>query len=351
MILETDRLRLRKLRQEDYAALCRILQDPEVMYAYEGAFSDEEVQTWLDNQLIRYRENGFGLWAVIRKETGQMIGQCGLTMQNTPEGHALEIGYLIEKAHWHKGYAIEAAQACRGYAFDVLGAQEVCSIIRDTNLASQRVAQRNGMKVRSKFIKHYRGIDMPHLMYVVRREEVQGMSMDFFEAIGNRHSYRGMYEDTKVPREELRKIMETGLAAPSGCNTQTTSLIGVDDPEVIKMIGRELGMAHFASAPAGIVVLTQTIPAYANVKFNVQDYSAAIMSMLLAIVAMGYESCWVEGDVTCDVEMNARMCAELGIPDGYYMVAYLPIGKAKSTPKAVKKKPFEDRAWWNTFRG
>ena len=63
-ILETERLRLRRMTQDDFPALCRILQDPDVMYAYEHAFSDEEVQEWLDRQLSRYAQYGFGLWAV-----------------------------------------------------------------------------------------------------------------------------------------------------------------------------------------------------------------------------------------------------------------------------------------------
>lgn len=81
MIIETERLYLRKLMQNDFEALCGILQDDETMYAYEGAFSDEEVQEWLDRQLARYEKYGFGLWAVILKENGELIGQCGLTMQ------------------------------------------------------------------------------------------------------------------------------------------------------------------------------------------------------------------------------------------------------------------------------
>ena len=80
-ILETKRLYLRKLNQEDFSFFCKILQDEEVMYAYEHAFSDEEVQEWLNRQLARYAQYGFGLWAVILKENEELIGQCGLTMQ------------------------------------------------------------------------------------------------------------------------------------------------------------------------------------------------------------------------------------------------------------------------------
>lgn len=170
MILETERLILRELRQSDYASLCRILQDEQTMYAYEGAFTDAEVQEWLDRQLARYRTWSFGLWAVILKETGGMIGQCGLTMQPWKDREVLEIGYLFERAFWHRGYATEAARACKAYAFDVLKAEEVCSIIRDTNTASQRVALRNGMTAEDTWTKHYRGVDMPHIRYAVRRD-------------------------------------------------------------------------------------------------------------------------------------------------------------------------------------
>ena len=69
----------------------------------------------------------------------------------------------------HKGYAIEAAKACKTYAFEILKADEVCSIIRDTNIASQNVAIRNGMTMTGTWTKHYRGVDMPHYRYVVSR--------------------------------------------------------------------------------------------------------------------------------------------------------------------------------------
>lgn len=169
-ILETERLVLREMEEGDFPALCKIMQDKETMYAYEGAFTDEEVQGWLDRQLARYERYGFGLWAVVLKETHEMIGQCGLTMQPWKDGEVLEIGYLFRRDCWHRGYAAEAAQACKRYAFEKLGAKEVCSIIRDTNTASQNVALRNGMKARDTWTKHFRGVDMPHIRYVAVRE-------------------------------------------------------------------------------------------------------------------------------------------------------------------------------------
>lgn len=167
MIIETDRLYLREMEQSDFDALCLILKDEEVMYAYEGAFDDNQVQEWLDRQISRYRKYGFGLWAAVLKENNEMIGQCGLTMQPWKDKEVLEIGYLFQRKYWHNGYATEAAKACKKYVFEVLNANEVCSIIRDTNIASQNVAIRNGMTVKDKWVKHYRGVDMLHYRYTV----------------------------------------------------------------------------------------------------------------------------------------------------------------------------------------
>ena len=171
-ILETDRLVLREMTDGDFPALCRMLQDREVMYAYEHAFSDQEAWDWLRRQQERYRTDGFGLWAVVEKCSGEMVGQCGLTWQELGDGTRVpEVGYLLEKAAWHRGYAAEAARACRDYAMDRLGFGEVYSIIRDNNLASQKVARRNGMRERGSFVKRYYGVDMPHIVFSVRREE------------------------------------------------------------------------------------------------------------------------------------------------------------------------------------
>ena len=172
-IIETERLMLRRLTQEDYCALAEILQDETTMFAYEHGFSDEETQTWLDRQIERYRENDFGIWAVVLRASGEMIGQCGLSWQQYEDRQVLEIGYLLQRAHWKQGYAIEAARACKRYAFETLDAQEVYSIIRDNNIASMNVAIRNGMLVRGRFIKHYYGMDMPHYAFSITRAEYE----------------------------------------------------------------------------------------------------------------------------------------------------------------------------------
>lgn len=152
-------------------SLAAILRDERVMYAYNGAFSEEETVAWMQRQLQRYEEYGFGLWAVILKESGEMIGQCGITMQPYGDRQVPEIGYLFAYDHWHNGYATEAATACREYGFDVLKFDTLYSIIRDTNLPSQRVAIRNGMKPIDTVTKHYRGVDMPHFVYCVEKDK------------------------------------------------------------------------------------------------------------------------------------------------------------------------------------
>jgi len=168
--LETQRLLLREMTQDDYPALSAILQDEQTMYAYEGAFSDDETQAWLDKNLTRYHEDGIGLWAVVLKESGEMIGQTGLTWQDVSGKHVPEVGYLFNRAFWGKGYAVEAAIACKEYGFSELGFDEIYSTVRDKNIASMNVAIRNGMLIRERYIKHFKGIDMPHYAFSVRRE-------------------------------------------------------------------------------------------------------------------------------------------------------------------------------------
>ena len=167
MILETERLYLREMNQDDFASLAKIIQDEDVMYAYEHVYSDDEVQAWLDKEIQRYKTDGFGMWAVVLKENDIMVGQCGITIQECSVTRMLEIGYLFQKEHWHKGYAIEAASACKDYAFQNINAYEVFSIIRDTNIASQSVARKNGMLITGKCVKNFHGKDLAHYIFSI----------------------------------------------------------------------------------------------------------------------------------------------------------------------------------------
>ena len=171
VILQTQRMLLRTLEDTDFDNLCTILQDAETMAAYEHAFEDWEVRDWLKRQQQRYQEDGVGLWACIHAQTGAFLGQAGLTMQPCDGERVLEIGYLFQKQYWHHGYATEAAVACKQYAFAVLGADKVYSIIRTTNLPSQRVAVRNGMQKEKQIQKFYYNMWMPHDVYSVSRKQ------------------------------------------------------------------------------------------------------------------------------------------------------------------------------------
>ena len=173
--------------------------------------------------------------------------------------------------------------------------------------------------------------------------------MDLFEAIRTRASYRGAYKSDPVPREHLDAIMAAGCAAPSGCNKQTTSFIAVDDSALLTEL-KDIVMPRIGdTAPAWILVLTRPIVAYRDRCFNVQDYSAAIQNMLLAIVALGYESCWYEGHVTDEDDLGGQLARRLGVPEDYRLVCVLPVGTAAEPVKRVRKKAIEQRVSYNGF--
>lgn len=170
MIFETERLAFRELVQADLMDLAEILKDREVMYAYEHDFTHEDVEQWLQRQRDRYRQWGYGLWAAILKETGELIGQAGLTMQSC-EGHqVLEIGYLLKRKHWHKGYGVEAALGCKKYAFEQLGAPRVYSIIKTDNGPSIGVAKAMGMRLEKEFEAVYYNGSQAHYLFVAEQK-------------------------------------------------------------------------------------------------------------------------------------------------------------------------------------
>lgn len=175
------------------------------------------------------------------------------------------------------------------------------------------------------------------------------MKLDMIDIISQRHSYRGKYRPDPVPRKDLIKIMQAGLDAPSGCNKQTTSLIAVDDKEILDKLHSVIDPPVGEIAPAVICVLSQRISAYRDKCFAVQDYSAAIENMLLAIVALGYQSCWYEGHITDDDRICDKMARILNVPSGYELVCFLPVGIAEGKSKTPVKKSFYERAWFNSF--
>lgn len=169
IIAETERLLLRELVDDDLPGLCSVLQDTEVTYAYERIFSEREIGSWLKRQFQCYAQDGFGMWAVVLKETGKMIGHAGISMQVYGDEELPEIGYMFEKAFWHQGFATEAVIACRDYAFAVLGMDTVYSVIRADNAPSRAVARRNGMRITGTAFKSVMGRMVTHYMYSIKK--------------------------------------------------------------------------------------------------------------------------------------------------------------------------------------
>lgn len=150
-IIVGNRLILREMTPEDFAALSRVLSDPDVMRHYPRPFDAAEVRAWIARNIERYRVLGFGLWAVCLKETGAVIGDCGLTMQNIDGLICPEIGYHIRKDQQGKGYAKEAAAAVRDWAFETTPFQTLFSYCKYTNAPSCATAASIGMR----FIKEF----------------------------------------------------------------------------------------------------------------------------------------------------------------------------------------------------
>jgi RimJ/RimL family protein N-acetyltransferase len=167
-IIETPRLFLRELTLNDASDLSLVLSDEESMRHYPHAFSQDEVRKWIERNIERYKNNGFGLWAVIRKEDNRFLGDCGITFQNIDGEILPEIGFHIIKTYCNKGYATEAADACKRYAIESLGFKSIYSYSEKGNIASQKVSSKIGMKRVKTFIKD--GIEEVLLEYTVSDE-------------------------------------------------------------------------------------------------------------------------------------------------------------------------------------
>jgi RimJ/RimL family protein N-acetyltransferase len=143
--VETPRLLLREFTPADADALEGILGDPVLMQYYPAALDRKAVELWIEKNMERYHRHGHGLWAMLLKESGELIGDCGCTLQEVEGINQIEIGYHVRRDLWGNGYATEAARACMDYAFTKLDALRVTSMIRPENMQSRRVAEKNGL--------------------------------------------------------------------------------------------------------------------------------------------------------------------------------------------------------------
>ena len=158
MRIETERLILREMTEHDFDALYSVLADADIMRHYPYAFDEEKVRSWITRNMERYRTFGFGLWAVCLRETGEMIGDCGLTMQMINGQIKPEIGYHIRRDCQRKGYAREAASAVRDWTFRNTPFRTVYSYMKYTNEPSARTAASYGCRQVDEFRDDVNGI-------------------------------------------------------------------------------------------------------------------------------------------------------------------------------------------------
>ncbi|MBR5529544.1 MAG: GNAT family N-acetyltransferase [Oscillospiraceae bacterium] len=146
MVLQTERLILREYTMEDFPKLFRVLSDPETMRYYPKPYDEAGTKRWIQWSLQNYKEHGFGWWAIELKETGEFIGDCGITMQQIDGELLPEIGYHIHKDYWKKGYGKEAATAVRDWGFQNTDFPALYSYMHHENAASWRTAAAAGME-------------------------------------------------------------------------------------------------------------------------------------------------------------------------------------------------------------
>jgi nitroreductase len=175
--------------------------------------------------------------------------------------------------------------------------------------------------------------------------------MELFEAITKRHSYRGPYRDRPVPREDLRRIVQAGLQAPSGKNLQTTGFVIVDEPDLVRQIaGLHTANVAVQQAKAFILCIVDKQPeaVYEGHNFQIEDCAAAVENMFLAVAALGYATVWIDGWLR--VENRAETIGRLiGVPKEKTIRILLPLGVPAETWPQKEKKPFESRAWFNRY--
>lgn len=169
-VLQSERLMFRKIKNEDVQDLRAILQDLEVMYAWEHAFTDQEVDEWIEENIRRYASDGFSYFAAIEKKSRRLVGVVGPLVETFDGNSSVGVGYILKKTEWQKGYAVEGAKACMEYAFVAMSAERVVAMIRPENAASRRVAEKIGMRIEGEFVRHYHGKELIHLIYSKQRD-------------------------------------------------------------------------------------------------------------------------------------------------------------------------------------
>jgi ribosomal-protein-alanine N-acetyltransferase len=146
MRIETDRLLLRDLREDDLDALAAIWTDPDVTRYMGGPRDPARIRDMLAEDLPADPPDPFNLWPVIEKATGRIVGHCGLLEKEVDGQDEVDLTYVFARSAWGQGYATEIATALRDYAFADLGLARLVAVIDHENTGSQRVALKVGMR-------------------------------------------------------------------------------------------------------------------------------------------------------------------------------------------------------------
>ena len=163
----SERLKLRKIKEDDYNLIYNILKDEEIMYAWGHSFSKEETKEWIEKNKIRYKNEGYSYFSVFEKQTEKFIGLIGPLIEDINGEKYVGVAYRLDKKYWGLGYATEGVNACIEYAFNVLKVNKVIAEIRPENIKSRNVAKRVGMQIEGEFIKTYKGENILHLIYCI----------------------------------------------------------------------------------------------------------------------------------------------------------------------------------------
>jgi RimJ/RimL family protein N-acetyltransferase len=145
--LRTERLIMRRWRDEDREPFAALTADPEVMEHFPALLSRTEADEFVDERVAEFEERGWGLWALEVAESGAFIGYTGLAVPSF-EAHfmpAVEIGWRMARGAWGHGYATEAARAALAFGFGELGLEEIVSFTAVGNARSRAVMERIGM--------------------------------------------------------------------------------------------------------------------------------------------------------------------------------------------------------------
>jgi len=187
---------------------------------------------------------------------------------------------------------------------------------------------------------------------MVSENEKENKTMDFFEAVEKRASYRSAFADKEIPEADIRKIVTAGLHAPSGYNFQTTSFVVVRDPEIRAKLAALLPTPATKTAPVILAAVSEQKineeKGAAHFAFDTQDYAASVENIMLAIVAMGYAGVWMDG-MSRMHEADKEIAKILNVPDGKWVRSIIPFGIPTVNVPQREKKSFDERVVWDRF--